>query len=195
MLVTGVNRWWQERQALFADRRVRRLEKQSKHPKGSGWFFDPKDHNLLYLLGYSLQLDRPWTPGYSLEYLEDQYRLLKQQLAVQYPDFSPRNTLIEVEVSYAAALLQDRQLLANVQPVVHHYTDLYTGQPCGSEVHHLDTLLELDGDQVKLRIAPGSYYQGYGFFVYGHPGSIRTEGLWCRPIPDPLAIVANEPTM
>jgi hypothetical protein len=168
--------------------RYDKLRNESLDPNSTGWVIDPVNPNKLFVAGAPATFGQVW--GYELATLEQKYKLLKRQLHARYPDFSPkRNMLLQVEVHYAGKIMADPELRANLKPWGF------------SRVQYVHTKVQMDGDTVELRIAPGGYYEGYGFFVYGHPEGYDPKhsgpdsGVWCRPTPDDLALLANERTV
>lgn len=168
MLSSRFESWLHERQTKLNDRRIRKLQRQSTNSNGKGWFFDAKDPSLLFVLGYSLNLDKPWTPGFSLTFFEGQYRKLKQRVAREHNGFKPKNVVLEIEASYAASLLQDRQLLSSLQPELLEFRDLRTNRVTSTEIKNLVVTLNLDGDPVVFRITSNSH-SADGMFIYHDP--------------------------
>ena len=174
----------------------RQLENQSLDPDGTGWLIHEATPDTLYLLGYSLPLDTEKTVlSYTLPYLESQYVALKAGLARLYPDFIPSRVKLEVEVFFASSLAADTGLMARAVPRLRTYQFADDEDKTVDKLDGLEIPVVLDGDHVTLSISRSSYFEGYGFFVYDHPDSRESDGVWCRPTPDLLAALSREKTL
>jgi len=182
----------ERRRQVRADKHKRNLEEQSKDPAGNGWLYDPEDPNVLLILGDTINVADP--KGYSLANLERKYAALKRQLAQRYPDFTPGAIKLEVELWHAAVLLADPTLRADLTPLVRTFRSMDCFVPARREITALHTISQMGGDEIDLQIVRCSYFEGYGFFVYGHPDSAG-QGLWCRDQPDLLAAISDERTL
>jgi hypothetical protein len=171
---------WQERRRRNAPQQKALTKMRESRESGLA----STEDGTLFVLGWSALPDR----GYTIEYLREAYDRLLAQLKDRY-DFVPDRVLVEVEASQSGPFMTDaafRQRFSVKRYARGHIECLEVTEPWPVAGHE---------PQVILRVKSASYYEGYGFFVYGHPGVASGEGRWCRDRPDEMAIVSRQPIM
>lgn len=171
-------------------KRERELRARSEDPNGPGWVIDPNNPSIVYVAGRRCELDEK---GYTLAELERQYVLLKQSLALYYPKFKSARIDIIVEPWLAGPIMKDAETLANFSPIVSTWTPVDCQETQYDRIDGLRTYVVFGGDKQVLELR-GCYFDGYGFFVHGHPGKHDGNGKWCRVTPDALSVFTGAST-